>query len=82
MLRKAKVDVGKNVGKDGGKNLSPRQLQILELVTENPEISIAEMAKIIGVTTRTIERETPKMDAILRHIGPKNGGHWEIIGNE
>ena len=75
-------DVGKNVGKDVGKNLSPRQLQILELVTENPEISIAEMAKIIGVTTRTIERETPKMDAILRHIGPKNGGHWEIIGNE
>lgn len=40
------------------------------------------MAKIIGVTTRTIERETPKMDATLRHIGPKNGGHWEIIGNE
>ena len=38
-------NVGKNVGKDVGKNLSPRQLQILELVTENPEISIAEMAK-------------------------------------
>ena len=74
--------IGKNVGKNVGKNLSPRQLQILELVTENPEISIAEMAKIIRVTTRTIERETPKIDAILRHIGPKNGGHWEIIGNE
>ena len=43
---------------------------------------MSEMAKIIGVTTRTIEREIPKMSAILRHIGPKNGGHWVIIGTD
>ena len=40
---------------------------------------MAEMAKIIGVTTRTIEREIPKIENFIRHIGPKNGGHWEII---
>jgi len=39
---------------------------------------MAEMAKILGVTTRTIERETPKMENIIRHVGPKNGGYWEI----
>lgn len=40
---------------------------------------MAEMAKIIGVTTRTIEREIPKKENIIRHVGPKNGGKWEII---
>ena len=51
-------DVGKNVGK----TLTDRQQKILELVTDNPSISMAEMAEIIGVTTRTIEREIPKME--------------------
>lgn len=40
---------------------------------------MAEMAKTIGVTTRTIEREIPKMELLIRHVGPKNGGYWEII---
>ncbi len=39
---------------------------------------MAEMAEIIGVTTRTIEREIPKMENIVRHVEPKNGGYWEI----
>lgn len=45
-----------NVGKNVGKILTNRQQRILDLVTDNPTISMAEMAKIIGVTTRTIER--------------------------
>ena len=51
----ADSDVGKNVGK----TLTDRQQKILELVSDNPSISMAEMAEIIGVTTRTIEREIP-----------------------
>ncbi|MDE5687784.1 MAG: hypothetical protein K2I18_04065 [Paramuribaculum sp.] len=42
---------------------------------------MAEMATILGVTTRTIEREIPKMVSLIRHIGPKKGGYWEIIEN-
>ena len=72
-------DVGKNVGKNVGNNLTERQHRILDLVTSNPTVSMAEMAKTIGVTTRTIEREIPKMEFIIRHVGPKNGGYWEII---
>lgn len=72
-------NVGKNVGKDVGNNLTERQHRILDLVTNNPTVSMAEMAKTIGVTTRTIEREIPKMEFIIRHVGPKNGGYWEII---
>ncbi len=72
-------NVGKDVGKDVGKNLNERQHRILDLVTNNPTVSMAEMAKTIGVTTRTIEREIPKMEFIIRHVGPKNGGYWEII---
>ena len=71
--------VSKNVGKNVGKTLTVRQQLILDLVTDNPTISMAEMAKAIGVTTRTIEREIPKMENHIRHVGPKNGGHWEIF---
>jgi len=42
---------------------------------------MSEMAKIIGVNTRTIEMETPKMGDIIRHAGPTNGGYWKIINN-
>lgn len=62
-----------------GKILNNRQQQILDLVTNNPTISLTEMAKIIGVTIRTIEREIPKMGHIIHHRGPKNGGYWEIL---
>ena len=42
---------------------------------------MADMATTLGVTTRTIEREIPKMESVIRHVGPKNGGYWEILGN-
>lgn len=39
---------------------------------------MAEMAKAIGVATRTIEREISKMNDLISHTGPKNGGIWNI----
>ncbi len=78
--RKTKDDnVGNNVGNNVGKPLTVRQQRILDLINDNPVISMAEMAKIIGVATRTIEREIPKIKNIVRHVGPKNGGYWELI---
>lgn len=37
------------------------------------------MSSILNVSISTIEREIPKMSLLIRHIGPKNGGYWEII---
>ena len=77
--RQQKTAKNKNVGKNVGKKLTVRQSRILELVKGKPSISIAEMAKEIGVTTRTVEREIPLLAHVLRHVGPKNGGYWEIL---
>ena len=55
--------------------------EIIELLKKDKDITIPEIAKMIGVTERTIERKISvlqKMELIQR-IGPKKGGHWEVI---
>lgn len=68
-----------NEGKNEGKNLSSRQRAILDLIKSNPTISMVRMSSLLNVSISTIEREIPNMASLIRHIGPKNGGHWEII---
>ena len=55
--------------------------KILELVKANKHITIPEMALIIGITERSIERNIQKLSKrnILKRIGPAKGGFWEII---
>ncbi len=72
-------NVGKDVGKDVGKKITPRQQMILDLINANPYISMSEMANKIGVATRTIEREISRMNSLVNHSGPKNGGKWHIL---
>ncbi len=63
------------------KNISQRQRNIIELIQENPTISLESIAKAIGVSAPTIDREIVKMSHPIKRIGPKKGGHWEIINN-
>lgn len=37
------------------------------------------MSVVLNVSISTIEREIPRMSSLIKHIGPKKGGHWEII---
>ena len=37
------------------------------------------MAAKIGISTSTLDREIARMSEWISHIGPKKGGHWEII---
>ncbi len=69
------TDVAKNVAKD----LTERQQQIIALISENPQTTRAEIATSIGVVTKTIERELAALSDIVRYVGSKKGGHWEII---
>lgn len=61
------------------KNLTGRQQQIMALISENPQTTRAEIAASIGVATKTIERELATLSEIVRYVGSKKGGHWEII---
>ena len=55
--------------------------KILVLVQGNPLITIAELARSIGVTERSIERNLKKLQAEQRlsRNGPANGGYWNVI---
>ena len=54
--------------------------KIVELIHNNNEISIPEMAEAIGVSERSIERNIQKlrMNNIIRRVGSAKGGSWEL----
>jgi len=56
-------------------------VKILEAIKSNDQITIPELAEIIGVTTRSIERNIQNLqqEGKLVRIGPAKGGHWKII---
>jgi len=60
--------------------LQPRPVR--GLLKEKPELSLAELAVLLGKSVRTIERATAKLVKAgeLRRIGPAKGGHWEVGG--
>ena len=55
--------------------------KILGLIGENPLITIADLALLIGVTGRSIERNLKKLQAEQRlsRNGSAKGGCWEVI---
>lgn len=67
-----------NVGKNVGKKFSDRQRQILEFMKESPMISLVEMSKRLGVSSKTVEREIARMSDIVRRVGSKKGGYWKV----
>lgn len=51
----------------------------MAIIRENPQTTRAEIATAIGVATKTIERELAALSDIVRYVGSKKGGHWEIL---
>ncbi len=53
--------------------------KILRLIAENPQVTIAELARLTGLAARTIERNLKGLQdrGRLQRIGPDKGGHWE-----
>lgn len=58
--------------------------EILAAVGRQPGIAIPQLAELIGVSTRTIERYLRKLQeqGQLRRVGGAKGGHWEVIGGQ
>ena len=55
--------------------------KIFRLAAENRQITISEMAKTVGVTTRSIERniENLKAQGKLQRVGPDKGAYWQVV---
>ncbi len=80
-------NVPQNGTHDGTHKIIDRQLNannmdiIITAMNNNPKITRIELAKLIGKSTRTIQRmieSNPK----IKYIGSGSNGHWEIISEE
>ena len=54
--------------------------KILAIIRENPAISAKELAGMIGISSRAIEKHLSglKHKGLLKRIGSDKGGHWEL----
>ena len=73
-----------NVGKTSGKVLSSvgkTSGKIIKVIRDRETITIPELANLIGVTERSVERNIRKLqsDGLLKRIGGRKQGHWEVI---
>ena len=55
--------------------------KIPQLLSDNMGLTIAELAKLCNISTRSIERNLKKLqtDGRIRRVGPDKGGHWEVV---
>lgn len=60
--------------------LTERQKEIVRLIRNNNQISVADMSVVLSVVKRTIERELAKMQAmgIIAHEGNTSAGRWVV----
>jgi|GEM_PF-1428927 ATP-dependent DNA helicase RecG len=56
-------------------------VKIVDAMSKNKEITIPELAELIGVTTRAIEKQIEKLKKTkkIRRVGADKGGYWEIL---
>ncbi|RDB04494.1 HTH domain-containing protein [Runella aurantiaca] len=55
--------------------------KILKLVSDNNQMTIAELALAVGISTRAIEKQISKLknSKQLARIGGDNGGYWQVL---
>jgi len=63
------------------KSMEKTSEKILEYIEKNNSITISELAKMIGVTDRTIERQLYKLqkEDKIERIGSDKSGHWRTL---
>lgn len=72
----------KNTTKNVGLNvaLNKTEKKVIELLIKNPSVTSVELAEIIGVTKRTIERTFKSLQEkkMIERIGSKRDGNWIV----
>ena len=55
--------------------------KLVEMLNENPNITIAEMCKAIGLSDKGVRNNLNKLkqQGVLQRIGPVNGGYWKVL---
>ena len=55
--------------------------KILELIAENPHITIKDLAGTLHITDRAVKKNIDglKKGGLLKRVGPDKGGYWEVV---
>ena len=55
--------------------------KIIQLLTERPTMTTTELSEKLGITNKSVEKHIKRLkdDGILRRIGSRRSGYWEII---
>lgn len=59
-------------------------MKILELIKQNPKITLEEIANVLGISKRAVEKQVKKLREanIIERIGSDRSGWWKIILEE
>lgn len=72
-----------NMGKSSEKNVEKTSEKILEIMKNNPRVTTDEIANIIGITRKGVEKQVSIMKAagFIERIGSKKFGQWLVHKN-
>ncbi|MBR2426086.1 MAG: winged helix-turn-helix transcriptional regulator [Lentisphaeria bacterium] len=79
VLQDVPQDVPQDVSQDVPRELTEIQQKIFRCIKNDPKISREKIAKIIGVSQKTVARNLAGMKNYIQFIGRGYSGHWEIV---
>lgn len=67
-----------------GENVKDTVEEILALISENPSITMSELAKNTGLSVKGVEWNIKRLrdSGILRREGSPRSGHWEVVSKK
>lgn len=81
MILKSMQNIKNDVPKNVPKNVPIKRLnKIIEIISENKDITIVELANIFEVSDKTIKRDIAKLKEQNRliRVGSLKSGHWKV----
>ena len=71
---------GESIPKISQKTSQKASQKIIELMKNDPMITIADLAQLIGITERAVKMQIKKMKARdqIQRVGPDKGGRWQV----
>ena len=77
----AKTSNGPNAKKSSGKSSGKTDDKIIAIARKSPSVSIPQMAEILGISTRAVEKQIRQLKQTKRllRIGPAKGGIWQVV---
>lgn len=58
--------------------------KVLAVLREAPEMTLGEASVVVGKSLSAVKRAVAKLTKAgkLRYVGPKKGGHWEVLSKD